>query len=229
MKNSLRILMTTSIAAVLAEDKLDLTSEKVRASYAIGADIANSMKRQSLDLDTKALGAGLVDGMEGKLKLKDAELEKVMSDFKAALVAKRQAEMAKAATENIRKGTDHLAANAKKDGVKTTASGLQYKVMKAGPDGGKSPKATDTVKVHYRGTHIDGTVFDSSYKRGSPAVFPLNRVIPCWTEGVQTLKVGGKASLQCPAKTAYGASGAGGVIPPNADLTFTVELLAIER
>jgi FKBP-type peptidyl-prolyl cis-trans isomerase FkpA len=93
---------------------------------------------------------------------------------------------------------------------------------------GAQPKASNAVKVHYEGKLKDGTVFDSSYKRGQPISFPLGGVIPCWTEGVQTLKVGGKATLQCPASTAYGARGAGGVIPPNADLTFTVELLGIE-
>jgi FKBP-type peptidyl-prolyl cis-trans isomerase FkpA len=93
---------------------------------------------------------------------------------------------------------------------------------------GAKPKATQTVKVHYEGTLKDGTVFDSSYKRGQPISFPLNRVIPCWTEGVQTMAVGGKATLHCPASTAYGAAGAGGVIPPHADLSFKVELLGIE-
>lgn len=112
--------------------------------------------------------------------------------------------------------------------AQTLPSGLVYQSVKEGT--GPSPAATDTVRVHYRGTFPDsGKEFDSSYSRGEPAEFPLNRVIPCWTEGVQTLKVGGKATLQCPAKTAYGASGAGGVIPPNADLTFTVELIGIER
>ena len=110
--------------------------------------------------------------------------------------------------------------------AQTLPSGVVVTHLTAGS--GAQPTASSVVKVHYEGKLKDGTVFDSSYKRGSPAVFPLNRVIPCWTEGVQTLKVGGKALLQCPAKTAYGASGAGGVIPPNADLTFTVELLAIE-
>lgn len=111
--------------------------------------------------------------------------------------------------------------------TQTLPSGVVVTHLTAGS--GAQPTPGSVVKVHYEGKLKDGTVFDSSYKRGSPAVFPLNRVIPCWTEGVQTLKVGGKATLQCPAKTAYGASGAGGVIPPNADLTFTVELLAIER
>jgi FKBP-type peptidyl-prolyl cis-trans isomerase FkpA len=106
-------------------------------------------------------------------------------------------------------------------------SGVVVTHLKEGT--GAKPTASNTVKVHYEGKLKDGTVFDSSYKRGEPATFPLGRVIPCWTEGVQTLKVGGKATLQCPSKTAYGPSGAGGVIPPNADLTFTVELIAIER
>lgn len=111
--------------------------------------------------------------------------------------------------------------------TQTLPSGVVVTHLTAGS--GAQPSPSSVVKVHYEGKLKDGTVFDSSYKRGSPAVFPLNRVIPCWTEGVQTLKVGGKATLQCPAKTAYGASGAGGVIPPNADLTFTVELIGIER
>jgi len=186
------------------------------------------MKRQSLDLDTKALAAGLVDGMSGKLQLKDAELEKAMNDFKTALMSKRQAAQASASAENTKKGADYLAANAKKDGVKTTASGLQYKVMKAGPDGGKSPKATDTVKVHYHGTLIDGTVFDSSVQRGEPISFPLNGVIPGWTEGVQLMKVGDKFQFTIPSALAYGEQGAGGAIGPNSTLIFEVELLAIE-
>jgi FKBP-type peptidyl-prolyl cis-trans isomerase len=112
--------------------------------------------------------------------------------------------------------------------VKTTASGLQYKVMKAGPDGGKSPKATDTVKVHYHGTLIDGTVFDSSVQRGEPISFPLNGVIPGWTEGVQLMKVGDKFQFTIPSALAYGEQGAGGAIGPNSTLIFEVELLGIE-
>ena len=108
-----------------------------------------------------------------------------------------------------------------------TPSGIVIKMQKEG--NGPSPKASDTVKVHYRGTLADGKEFDSSYKRGEPTSFPLNRVIPCWTEGIQLLKVGGKATLTCPPNLAYGSRGAGGVIPPNATLTFDVELLAIEK
>jgi FKBP-type peptidyl-prolyl cis-trans isomerase FkpA len=109
----------------------------------------------------------------------------------------------------------------------TTKSGLVYQSLKEGA--GDSPAATDTVKVHYRGTFLDGKEFDSSYKRGAPTEFPLNRVIPCWTEGVQMMKPGGKAKLTCPPAIAYGERGAGGVIPPNATLNFEVELVSVKR
>ena len=117
------------------------------------------------------------------------------------------------------------AAAAKEAGAVVTKSGLVYKSIKTGT--GNSPLATDTVKVHYKGTFPDGKEFDSSYKRNEPTEFPLNRVIPCWTEGVQLMKVGGKAKLTCPAAIAYGERGAGGTIPPNATLHFEIELLAI--
>ena len=119
-----------------------------------------------------------------------------------------------------------LDAAAKEAGAVVTPSGLVYRSLKDGA--GASPGPTDTVKVHYKGTFPDGKEFDSSYSRGTPAVFPLNRVIPCWTEGVQRIKVGGKAKLTCPSRIAYGERGAGGVIPPNATLLFEVELLGIQ-
>ena len=121
--------------------------------------------------------------------------------------------------------TDPLKAAAAEAGASVTASGLVFRSLKDGS--GAQPVATDTVRVHYRGTFPDGREFDSSYKRGQPTEFPLNRVIPCWTEGVQKIKVGGKAKLTCPSAIAYGERGAGGVIPPNAVLQFEVELLAI--
>ena len=118
-----------------------------------------------------------------------------------------------------------LAASAKEAGAMVTKSGLVFRSLKDGS--GASPSATDTVKVHYRGSFPDGREFDSSYKRNEPTEFPLNRVIPCWTEGVQLMKIGGKAKLTCPAAIAYGARGAGGTIPPNATLMFEIELLAV--
>jgi len=126
----------------------------------------------------------------------------------------------------LERGQKFLKENATKEGVKTTASGLQYKITKEGS--GKSPKATDTVVVHYKGTTIDGKEFDSSFKRGEPATFPLNRVIPGWTEGLQLLKEGGKATLYIPSELAYGSRGAGGVIGPDEALIFDVELIKIQ-
>lgn len=127
----------------------------------------------------------------------------------------------------VAQAADPVAAkSAAEAGATTTASGLVYRALKEGT--GASPAATDTVRVHYKGTFADGKEFDSSYSRGQPAEFPLNRVIKCWTEGVQKMKVGGKAKLTCPAAIAYGERGAGGVIPPNTTLLFEVELLAIK-
>jgi FKBP-type peptidyl-prolyl cis-trans isomerase len=126
----------------------------------------------------------------------------------------------------LEKGEKFLKENASKEGVKTTASGLQYKIVKEGA--GPSPKATDTVLVHYRGTLLNGTEFDSSYKRNEPISFPLNRVIAGWTEGLQLLKEGGKAILYIPSKLAYGPRGAGGVIGPDETLIFEVELLKVQ-
>jgi FKBP-type peptidyl-prolyl cis-trans isomerase FkpA len=128
-------------------------------------------------------------------------------------------------TSTVRAQDAVTAAAAKEAGAVVTPSGLVYRALKEGT--GASPSASDKVKVHYRGTFPDGKEFDSSYKRGEPIEFPLNGVIPCWTEGVQRMKVGGKAKLTCPSSIAYGARGAGGVIPPNATLLFEVELLGI--
>lgn len=232
MNKTVATLITSTLAATaaLAQDKLDLTNEKTRASYAIGVDIGKSMKRQGLDLDSKGLAAGVVDAFGEKLALSEADIEKALNDFKASLFQKRQTEAAAVGANNAKKGAEFLAANAKKEGVKTTASGLQYKVLKAGPEGGKSPKATDTVKVHYHGTLIDGTVFDSSVQRGEPISFPLNGVIPGWTEGVQLMKVGDKFEFTIPSNLAYGeqGTGQGGPIGPNSTLVFQVELLGIE-
>jgi FKBP-type peptidyl-prolyl cis-trans isomerase len=131
-----------------------------------------------------------------------------------------------AQTSNLEQGQAYLKANASKPGVHTTPSGLQYKVITEGK--GKSPKATDTVMVNYRGTTIDGTEFDSSYKRNEPISFPLNGVIPGWTEGVQLMKEGGKIQLYIPSNLAYGSAGAGGVIPPDSTLIFDIELLKVQ-
>jgi FKBP-type peptidyl-prolyl cis-trans isomerase FklB len=213
-------------SSVSAQDKPDLTNPKQKQSYAIGLDIATSLKRGELDLDAKALAAGITDGLAGKPALTAEEQKAVLMDLQKSVMAKAE-EMEKAdAEKNLKAGEAFLAANAKKDGVKTTASGLQYKVIKSGK--GPSPKATDVVKVNYQGTLVDGTVFDSSIERGEPATFPVNRVIPGWTEALQLMKVGDKWQLFIPAKLAYGERGPG-PIGPNSTLIFDVELLSIEK
>lgn len=153
---------------------------------------------------------------------------RVFSVFTAILIGFTMFSMANATTpqENKAAGEAFLAENAKKPGVKTTASGLQYEVLTEGS--GAAPKASDNVTVHYRGTTINGEEFDSSYGRGEPLTFPLNRVIPGWTEGLQLMKEGAKYRLYIPSDLAYGERGAGGVIGPNATLIFDVELIKIE-
>lgn len=210
-----------------AGDEKVLKTEKDKISYSIGLDIGNKFKSQSIDIDTDVLAKGMKDALSGnKPLLTEIEVKEVMTAFQKDMMAK-QAEKAKAAAEkNGKEGIAFLAENKKKDGVKTTENGLQYKVIKAG--NGPMPKLTDTVSVNYRGTLIDGAEFDSSYKRGEPATFPVNGVIKGWTEALQLMKVGSKWQLFVPSSLAYGERGAGGNIGPNATLIFEVELLSIK-
>ncbi|MGB7749161.1 MAG: FKBP-type peptidyl-prolyl cis-trans isomerase [Verrucomicrobiia bacterium] len=214
------------VSSVPAQDKPDLTNPKQKTSYAIGLDIATTLKRQELDVDAKALADGIADGFAGKPALTEEEQKAAIIDLQKTAMAKAEEKQKASAENNLKAGEAFLAANAKKDGVKTTASGLQYKVIKSGT--GPSPKPTDTVKVHYTGTLVDGTVFDSSVERGTPATFPVKGVIPGWTEALQLMKVGDKWQLVIPAKLAYGEEGPG-PIGPNSTLIFDVELLGIEK
>src|SRR5688572_4517509 len=155
--------IATSLAvAAHAQEKLELKDTKQKLSYAIGMDIGSNLKRQEIDVDGKTLAIGITDALSGKLQLSDAEAKQVIMEFQTQMRAKMESKQKEAGDKNIKAGEDFLAANARKEGVKTTASGLQYKVLKAGDGKGKTPKSTDTVKVHYHGTLIDGTVFDSS-------------------------------------------------------------------
>jgi FKBP-type peptidyl-prolyl cis-trans isomerase FkpA len=169
---------------------------------------------------TQPVAAGIIDAFANR---GEPSMNKRVMSGALALVA--GVWLAGAAAAQATTGADAAAAAAKEPGAVVTASGLVYRALAEGK--GASPAATDVVKVHYRGTLPEGTEFDSSYKRGQPAEFPLNRVIACWTEGLQKMKVGGKARLTCPPAIAYGPRGAGGVIPPNATLHFEVELLGI--
>jgi len=205
---------------------LKTLTEKV--SYCIGLNLGRNMKRDQVELDTEALVRGINDALsDAKPLLSEEQMQQALIAFQKELQAK-QAEARKAAGEKAKKeGEAFLAENKKKDGVVTLPSGLQYKVIKSG-NGKVSPKATDTVVTHYRGTLIDGTEFDSSVKRGQPVEFKVNEVIPAWTEALQLMKVGDKWRLFVPAKLAYGEQGAGRVIGPNATLIFEVELLDIK-
>lgn len=195
-------------------------------SYSIGLDIGATLKRQLIDVNEDLLNKGVQDGLKGnKALLTDEQMKETMATFQKEMLAKQAAAKKATGEKNAAEGKKFLAQNKGKEGVKSTTSGLQYKVLKEGS--GPAPKATDTVKVNYRGTTIDGTEFDSSYKRGQPASFPVNRVIKGWTEALQLMKAGSKYQLFIPAEIAYGERGAGSDIGPNATLLFDVELLEI--
>jgi len=217
------------VSSAVAQDKPDLTNPKQKTSYALGVNIGSSLKAQELDLDAKALAAGVADALGGKPALTEDEVRDTLMKLRQDVAAKSAAEAAKYADgpKNLKDGEAFLAENAKKEGVKTTPSGLQYKVLKSGT--GEMPKKTDTVTVHYTGTLIDGTVFDSSVQRGQPATFPVGGVIPGWTEALQMMKVGDKWQLFLPAKLAYGEQSPSPKIGPNSTLIFEVELLGIEK
>ena len=199
-------------------------SEKV--GYSLGFMMAEGNKEAVKDLDLNTFEQGFRDGYEGNdSALTQEQMQQVLMDYQKEQEAQFVKDMETKSTENKAAGTAFLAENAKKEGVKATASGLQYKVVKAGT--GKSPKATDVVEVNYEGKLIDGTVFDSSYERGEPIEFPLNQVIAGWTEGLQLMKEGGKYEFYIPSDIAYGEAGNAG-IEPNSTLIFTVELLKVK-
>jgi len=205
---------------------LQLDSDNAKLSYAIGMDIGMSLKSLKTDLDRTALEAAINDRLDGsKLKLSEEDAGKAKQAFFKKQAELRAAEQKAAGEKNKADGAAFLADNGKKKGVTTTKSGLQYEVLKQG-DGAK-PKATDKVTVNYRGTLIDGTEFDSSYKRGQPVTFPLNGVIKGWTEGVQLMSVGSKYKFVLPSDLAYGSRGAGPKIGPDSVLVFEVELISI--
>ena len=211
----------------LAADAPELKSEREKLSYSVGMDIGANLKRQSIDVDAELLTKGFRDSYTGaKTLLTEEESRQAIQNFQKQMMAK-QAEAAKQMAEkNKAEGEKFLAENGKKDGVKTLTSGLQYKVITPGT--GKSPKSTDTVTTHYKGTLIDGTEFDSSYTRNQTATFPVSGVIPGWTEGLQLMKEGGKYMLFVPSNLAYGERGAGRDIGPNATLVFEVELISVQ-
>jgi FKBP-type peptidyl-prolyl cis-trans isomerase FklB len=213
-------------AKISPEMKLD--TPKSRISYTIGVNIGKDFKTQQMDIDADVLFMGLKDSLAGKeLQLTDEEMATEIQTFQQEMQAKITAEREKSVAKNQVEGEAFLAENAKQEGVVVTESGLQYKVLESGE--GDSPGPADMATVHYRGTLIDGTQFDSSYDRGQPATFPVGGVIAGWTEALQLMKPGAKWQLVIPAGLAYGERGAGQNIGPNATLLFEVELISVEK
>lgn len=232
-----RILLTCCLSAVVvlsacdqqsshpASPELKTTTQK--ASYSFGVDVANRLSQQGIHLDINAFNQGVTDAAShSKLELSEADRIKSKTEFQTQLRDSLIKKQNKIAAKNLKAGTAFLAENAKKPGVITTKSGLQYKVLATGS--GAQPKLTDIVTTNYEGTLIGGQVFDSSYKRGTPATFPVNGVIKGWTEALQMMHVGDKWQLFIPAKLAYGKSMRSTLIQPNSTLIFKLELLSIK-
>lgn len=211
------------------KEKADnLETEKDKASYAIGTNMAKSLLKMKDEITLDALVAGMQDKFnERPLKVTQEEAKKIMKDFSENLRKKKEEKDELSAEETLEEGKKFLEDNKKKDGVVTTKSGLQYLILKAGD--GPAPTGSDQVSVHYRGTTIDGTEFDNSYKRNKPASFPVRGVIKGWTEALLLMNVGGKYKLFIPSELAYGKEGAGQDIGPNEVLIFEVELLEIDK
>lgn len=212
--------------AATATHSAALTTDKQKQSYALGMNIARGLQHDEVDLDQPALMQGIKDELNGKAQLSDEQAVTELKQLSAEVGAKQQQKAQVSAEANMKEGETFLAANKAKPGVVVLPSGLQYKIVKEGT--GPKPTAADTVVCNYRGTFIDGKEFDSSYKRGQPATFPVGGVIKGWTEALQLMPVGSKWQLYIPPQLAYGPQGAGGVIGPNETLVFDVELLSIK-
>ena len=204
-----------------------LKDQKEKISYSIGLNIGTNLKAQNIDINPDLLERGIKDALTGTQPLlTQEEIKEVLSAFQKEMTAKADAERSAISEKNKTEGAAFLAENGKKEGVVTLPSGLQYKVLNTGT--GAKPKATDIVVTNYKGTLIDGTESDSSYSRGKPAEFPVNKVIAGWTEALQLMETGSKWQLFIPANLAYGEKGYADVIAPNSVLIFELELISIK-
>jgi len=207
------------------EKQVKLESDMDKVSYGMGLNIGKNFKQQELTMNVDAIAAGMRDALAGKQQLDDETIQVAAESVREREMEKRKALV----DEQAKEGINFLAKNAKREGITSTESGLQYEVITQGSGEGENPIATDVVSVHYHGTLIDGTVFDSSVERKQPAEFPLNAVIKGWTEALQLMKVGDKWKLYLPADIAYGARSPSPKIPANSALIFEVELLEIKK
>ena len=211
-----------------------LDTEIQKQAYGLGASIGMYMERNleehdkmGLALDESLIIRGFTDSMAGKSQIEKEDIQALLMNLDQAMKAKQLEQATASAETSLMEGQKFLAENAKKEGVQVTESGIQYTILT--PTDGEKPVATDTVKVHYKGTFLNGDTFDSSYDRGQPAVFPLNRVISGWTEGVQLMSVGSKFKFTIPSDLAYGPNGKPPQIPGNTVLEFEIELLEIQK
>ena len=208
-------------------DSVNLTTVEDSMSYSVGVELVRNLKEGAEDLNVEALLRGIRDGLDEQDDLlTEEDCRKHFSEYSRIVINRRNEKMRVEGEQQKIDGEAFLAENKSKPGVKTTASGLQYKVIEAGS--GPSPTASSTVVTHYKGMLIDGTEFDSSYKRGTPATFPLANVIPGWREGIPMMKKGAKYTFYVPSSLGYGTRGAGAQIPPNSTLIFEVELIDIK-
>jgi FKBP-type peptidyl-prolyl cis-trans isomerase FklB len=204
------------------------TTQKERISYAIGVQMGNNMKKQGVELDPDIMSRGLKDAFSGgKLLMTEEEMAEAKAAFEKEIADKLREVLKQVAEKNKKEGEAFLRENKKKEGVVALPDGLQYRIIKKGK--GPTPKIADTVTANYKGTRVDGTEFDSTYKRGKPVTFPVNGVIKGWTEALQLMKVGSKWQLFIPPELAYGEHAAGPLIGPYSTLVFEMELLSINR
>ena len=229
MKHLLTIILSIAFlfSVCHAQEKLELKDQKDKESYSLGYQFGQNLKFQGVDINLDVYTSGIRDALGGKEpKMSQEEIRATISELQKRVTAERQKELKEKGAKNLEESKKFLAENQKKERIKTLPSGLQYKVLSEGS--GKMPKADDTVTVNYKGTLIDGTEFDSSYKRGQPASFQVNGVIKGWTEALQLMKEGSKWQLFLPPDLAYGERGAGPQIPPNSALIFEVELISVQ-
>jgi FKBP-type peptidyl-prolyl cis-trans isomerase FklB len=217
--------------AAMCADK-ELKTDKEKRSYSmgfnIGSNISRDFKNQSIDVDNDVMARGITDALAGrKAALSEKEMHDAITGLQKEVMEQRAAKMNQMSEKNKKEGEAFLADNKNKPGVVTLPDGLQYKILKEGS--GAKPKATDKVKVNYKGTFLNGNEFDSSYKRGQPAVFAVNAVVKGWTEVLQLMKEGSTFQVWVPSDLAYGEQGAGNVIGPNQTLIFEIELISIEK